>query len=49
MQVLDGLGRPVLSTRTDAAGTALLALPAGLVPGRYLVRCAGQVCRLVRG
>ncbi|MDO7873377.1 VCBS repeat-containing protein [Hymenobacter sp. ASUV-10] len=48
VQVLDALGRPVLATRTDASGTALLALPAGLAPGLYVVRCAGQVRRLVR-
>jgi hypothetical protein len=44
--VLDALGRPVTTATADAAGTARLALPAGLVPGVYLVRSGTQVCRL---
>jgi len=46
VQVLDGLGRPVLSTAADAAGTAPLVLPAGLAPGVYLVRTGAQALRL---
>jgi hypothetical protein len=47
VQVLDALGRPVLHTTTDATGTARLAPPAGLAPGLYVVRCGGQLRRLV--
>jgi hypothetical protein len=45
--VLDALGRPVTTATADAAGTARLALPAGLAPGVYLVRSGTQVRRLV--
>jgi hypothetical protein len=45
--VLDALGRPVTKATADAAGTARLALPAGLAPGVYLVRSGAQVRRLV--
>ena len=45
--VLDGLGRVVAATTADAAGTARLALPAGLAAGVYVVKCAGLTQRLV--
>ncbi|MDO7875283.1 T9SS type A sorting domain-containing protein [Hymenobacter sp. ASUV-10] len=45
--VLDALGRPVLHTTADAAGTATLRLPAGLAPGLYLVRSGGRSQRLL--
>ncbi|MBH8560060.1 FG-GAP-like repeat-containing protein [Hymenobacter negativus] len=44
-EVLDGLGR-VLRTVPARAGSATLDV-AGLAPGLYLVRAAGQVARLV--
>ncbi|MBH8570722.1 VCBS repeat-containing protein [Microvirga sp. STS02] len=46
LTVLDALGRVLLTATTDAAGTARLALPAGLPAGVYLVRSGGQVRRL---
>ena len=46
VQVLDALGRVVLTATTDAAGTAPLALPAALAPGVYLVRVGTAVRRL---
>jgi len=47
VQVLDALGRLVLTGTTDAAGTATLALPAGLPAGVYVVRAGQQAARLV--
>ena len=47
VQVLDALGRPVLTASADATGAARLALPAGQPAGVYLVRCGGQSLRLV--
>ena len=44
--VVDALGRAVASARADAAGTAALALPAGLPAGVYLVRAGTQALRL---
>ncbi|MBH8560605.1 T9SS type A sorting domain-containing protein [Hymenobacter sp. BT442] len=44
--VLDALGRPVLSVLADAAGQALLALPAGLPTGVYVVRSGIRAVRL---
>lgn len=44
--VLDALGRLVLSALADAAGTAALALPAGLASGVYVVRTGSQALRL---
>ncbi|WP_226163070.1 LamG-like jellyroll fold domain-containing protein [Hymenobacter terricola] len=44
--VLDALGRPVTSAPADAAGTAQLALPAGLPAGVYVVRAGGKALRL---
>jgi hypothetical protein len=42
VQVLDAMGRLVLSTAADASGIAVLALPSGLPSGVYVVR-AGQL------
>ena len=47
VQVLDALGRTVLTATTDATGTAPLALPPGLPPGTYVVRAGPQATRLV--
>ncbi|MDO7875282.1 Ig-like domain-containing protein [Hymenobacter sp. ASUV-10] len=47
VQLLDALGRSVLMATADAAGTARLALPAGLAPGLYLVRSGGRSQRLL--
>lgn len=47
VQVLDALGRAVLTTTTDATGTAPLPLPSGLLPGTYVVRAGPQATRLV--
>jgi hypothetical protein len=47
VQVLDARGRLATTATADAAGTAILALPAGLASGLYLVRAAGQTARLV--
>jgi len=47
VQVLDVLGRTVLTAATDANGAAALALPAGLAPGVYLVRTGTQALRLL--
>ncbi|MBH8559365.1 T9SS type A sorting domain-containing protein [Hymenobacter negativus] len=44
--VFDALGRPVLAAATDAAGTAALALPAGLATGVYVVRVGSKALRL---
>ena len=44
--VYDALGRPVAAATTNAAGTAALALPAGLPAGVYLVRAGTQALRL---
>jgi hypothetical protein len=42
VQVLDVLGRTVLTATADADGAAALALPAGLAPGVYVVRTGTQ-------
>lgn len=47
VQVVDTQGRLATTAMADAAGTAILALPAGLARGLYLVRAAGQTARLV--
>ena len=46
VQVLDALGRLVLTATADAGGTAALALPAGLPGGVYVVRTGQQALRL---
>ncbi|MGI4864746.1 MAG: IPT/TIG domain-containing protein [Janthinobacterium lividum] len=46
VQVLDALGRCVATATIDATGTAVLALPAGLAPGVYVVRAGQQALRL---
>ncbi|MDO7845073.1 T9SS type A sorting domain-containing protein [Hymenobacter sp. M29] len=46
VQVFDALGREVLAATADAAGTAALALPAGLPTGVYVVRAGSQALRL---
>ena len=46
VQVLDAVGRLVLSATADASGTAALALPAGLPGGVYVVRAGAQALRL---
>jgi hypothetical protein len=47
VQVLDALGRTVLTATADADGVAPLALPAGLAPGVYVVRTGSQALRLL--
>ncbi len=47
VQVLDALGRVVITTKADAWGTAMLTLPVGLVSGVYFVRAGTQSCRLL--
>ena len=47
VQVLDAVGRVVLTVTADPAGTAALALPADLAVGVYVVRAGGQVTRLL--
>jgi uncharacterized protein (DUF2141 family) len=44
--VYDALGRAVLSATANAAGTATLALPAGLPTGVYVVRTGSRALRL---
>ncbi|HEX8504749.1 MAG TPA: T9SS type A sorting domain-containing protein, partial [Hymenobacter sp.] len=44
--VHDALGRPVTAAAADASGTAVLALPAGLPAGVYVVRAGNQSLRL---
>jgi hypothetical protein len=46
VQVLDAVGRLVLSATADASGTATLALPAGQPGGVYVVRAGSQAVRL---
>jgi hypothetical protein len=46
VQVYDGTGRLIFSTRATAAGTATLALPQGLPAGVYAVRAGRQMLRL---
>ena len=46
VRVLDALGRQVLTAPADAAGTAVLALPAGLASGVYVVRTGQLALRL---
>jgi hypothetical protein len=46
VHLLDVLGRTVLTTATDASGTARFSLPAGLPAGVYLVRGGGIAARL---
>ena len=47
VQVLDALGRTVLTTTTDANGMASLDLAAGLPSGVYTVRAGTQAARLI--
>ena len=47
VQVLDVLGRTVLSVKADATGKATLALPTSLAKGVYIVRAGQQTARLV--
>jgi hypothetical protein len=47
VQVLDALGRLLLSCPTTTAGTAELSLPAGLTSGVYVVRVGGVSTRLL--
>ena len=47
VQVLDVLGRVLLTAKADAAGKADLALPTGLAKGVYLVRAGQLTTRLV--
>ncbi|RZK56380.1 MAG: T9SS type A sorting domain-containing protein, partial [Hymenobacter sp.] len=47
VQLLDVLGRVVLTTKADATGQAALALPASLTHGVYLVRTGTRTIRLV--
>ena len=44
--VFDALGRRVTAAPADAAGTAALALPAGLPTGVYVVRVGSKALRL---
>jgi hypothetical protein len=46
IQLFNSVGRLVLTTTTDATGTARLTLPAGLASGVYLVRAGVQTLRL---
>ncbi|GAB3867424.1 hypothetical protein GCM10028824_09790 [Hymenobacter segetis] len=46
MKGFDALDRPVLTATADAAGTAALALPAGLPAGVYVVRTGSKALRL---
>ena len=45
--IFDTLGRVLLTATADAAGQTQLTLPPSLPTGVYLVRCGGQVRRLV--
>ncbi|MBG8554194.1 RCC1 domain-containing protein [Hymenobacter guriensis] len=47
VQLLDALGRPVLSATADAAGNVVLSLPTGLPAGMYVVRSGAETLRLV--
>lgn len=47
VQLLDALGRVVANGRMPANGLLSLAVPNALPAGLYLVRSAGQACRLV--
>jgi hypothetical protein len=46
VEVFDALGRVVAQATADAAGTAQLALPAGLAAGMYVVRSGSSALRL---
>ena len=46
VSVYDALGRKVTSATADAAGTAVLVLPAGLPVGVYVVRAGSKALRL---
>ncbi|MFC6225818.1 LamG-like jellyroll fold domain-containing protein [Hymenobacter artigasi] len=46
VQVLDAVGRVVMSATADATGTAALALPAGIATGVYVVRTGNKALRL---
>lgn len=46
VHLLDALGRSVLHTTADEAGTTQLLLPAGLTPGVYVVRTGSKTARL---
>ncbi|UOQ98714.1 FG-GAP-like repeat-containing protein [Hymenobacter sp. 5317J-9] len=47
VEVCDALGRVVAAATADAAGTAQLALPAGLAAGVYVVRSGPSTLRLL--
>ena len=47
VQVLDALGRVVITATADAAGTAHLVLPTSVVSGVYVVRTGAQALRLI--
>lgn len=47
VQVLDALGRIVITATADAAGTAHLALPVGVASGVYVVRTGTWALRLL--
>jgi hypothetical protein len=47
VQVLDALGRTVLTATADGDGATPLALPPGLAPGVYVVRTGTQAVRLL--
>ncbi|GAB3637266.1 hypothetical protein GCM10027422_28560 [Hymenobacter arcticus] len=47
IQVIDALGRTVLTTTADATGAAELKLPAGIASGVYVVRTGTQALRLM--
>jgi hypothetical protein len=46
VQLLDLTGRVLLKAKLPASGPLELELPAGLRPGRYVVRGGGQALRL---
>lgn len=46
LDVLDATGRRIATATAGAEGTLRLALPAGLAPGVYVVKCGSQVQRL---
>lgn len=47
IQVLDALGRVIITATADANGTAELVLPAGSAGGVYIVRTGSQALRLL--
>jgi uncharacterized delta-60 repeat protein len=46
VRVFDALGREVLATTADVAGTVVLPLPVGLATGVYVVRVGSKALRL---